>query len=129
MLVPASSTKPRQSGRRWPRARARRISRYQAIDSLLDQSKAQPVVEITEAMLRNDPRDWEALYRQRRRTGRAEKPEEAIKRFHALLALTINDDEKSSFRQGRARNPMLQGAQAARPRFATRRFLLEQRMA
>ena len=37
---------------------------FQAIDSLLAQKKPQPVMEVTESLLRKDPRDWQALYRQ-----------------------------------------------------------------
>ena len=37
---------------------------FGAIDSLLANHKPRPVLEITESMVRNDPRDWEALYRQ-----------------------------------------------------------------
>ena len=36
---------------------------YQAMDSLLLDKKPLPVLEITESLLRKDPRDWEALYR------------------------------------------------------------------
>ena len=37
---------------------------FQAIDSLLGQKKPRPVLDVTESLLRKDPRDWEALYRQ-----------------------------------------------------------------
>ena len=37
---------------------------FQAVDSLLANRKYLPVLETTEAMIRKDPRDWEALYRQ-----------------------------------------------------------------
>ena len=36
---------------------------YMAMDSLLFHQKPMPVLETTEAMLRKDPHDWEALYR------------------------------------------------------------------
>ena len=73
---------------------------YQAIDSLLSNHKAQPVVEITENMLRRDPRDWEALYRAGVALASLEKPADATKRFEALLALKVDDDEKSACGQG-----------------------------
>src|SRR4029077_14251043 len=65
---------------------------YQAMDSLLSNRKPQPVLETTEAMLRKDPGDWEARYRQGVALAALEKPEEAARRFRALLALTIADD-------------------------------------
>ena len=88
---------------------------YQAIDSLLTNQKAQPVDEITESMVRKDPRDWEALYRCGVALAALQKPDQACKRFEALLALRIDDDEKSAFAKARARNPHLQatGARAA----------------
>jgi tetratricopeptide (TPR) repeat protein len=85
---------------------------YQAIDSLLANQKARSAVEITDAMMRKDPGDWEALYRSGVAFATLEKPEEAIKRFRALLALRIDDDEKSSFAKARARNPRLQATVA-----------------
>ena len=92
---------------------------YQAIDSLLANRKPQPVVEITDNMLRSDPRDWEALYRAGVALAALEKPDEAIKRFQDLLSLTINDDEKSSAAKARS-NPKLQAAGVqARPAAGT----------
>ena len=69
---------------------------FQAIDSLLAQKKPQPVLEITESMLRKDPRDWEALYRQGLALVDLDKPAEAARRFQAILDLTLVDDEKSA---------------------------------
>ena len=85
---------------------------YQAIDNLLTNQKPQPVVELTEAMVRKDPRDWEALYREGTALAALKKPEEASKRFLALLALKIDDDEKSTAAKARARNPRLQANSA-----------------
>ena len=91
---------------------------YQAIDSLLANHKAQPVLEITESMLRNDPRDWEALYRAGVALASLEKPADATKQFEDLLALRIDDDDKSASAKARARKPSLQpaGGQPYRPR-------------
>ena len=36
---------------------------YQAMDILLDRSEAPAGLEITESIVRKDPSDWEALYR------------------------------------------------------------------
>jgi tetratricopeptide (TPR) repeat protein len=85
---------------------------YQAMDSLLMNQKPQPVVETTEAMVRKDPHDWEALYRQGAALAAMGKPEAAERSFHALLALTIPDDEKSVFSKARARDPRLQAPNA-----------------
>ena len=60
---------------------------FQAIDSLLAQKKAQPVMEVTESLLRKDPRDWEALYRQALALVDLQKPAEAARRFQAILDL------------------------------------------
>ena len=76
---------------------------YQSIDNLLAHQKPQPVVELTEAMVRKDPRDWEALYREGVALAALQKPEEANKRFQALLALTVDDDDKSAGAKARAR--------------------------
>ena len=83
---------------------------YQAIDSLLSNHKAQPVLEITENMLRRDPRDWEALYRAGVALASLEKPADATKRFEDLLALRVDDDDKSAAAKARARKPSLQPA-------------------
>ena len=82
---------------------------YQAIDNLLSNHKAQPVVEITENMLRSDPRDWEALYRAGVALAALEKPAEATKRFQDLLPSGSTTTRRAG-RQGRARNPRLQAS-------------------
>ena len=57
---------------------------YPAMDVLLADQKPQPVLEITESMLRKDPRDWEALYRNGAALAALDKSEEAARRFQAL---------------------------------------------
>ncbi len=47
---------------------------YKAIDDLLSNRKPEPVVEITESMIRQDPGDWEALYRSGVALARARSP-------------------------------------------------------
>ena len=59
-------------------------------------------------MVRKDPHDWEALYREGVALAALTKPDAAVRRFQALVALTIDDDEKSTFAKARARNPKLQ---------------------
>ena len=71
-----------------------------------------PVLETTEAMLRKDPHDWEALYRRGRGRGQLDRPDAAAQAFRALLDVTIADDETSAFARARARNPHLQAPNA-----------------
>jgi tetratricopeptide (TPR) repeat protein len=87
---------------------------FGAIDSLLGNRKPQPVLEITESMIRKEPTDWEALYRQGVALLELNKPEDAARRFQALLDLTKADDEKSATAKARSRDPKLQAA-GARP--------------
>ena len=88
---------------------------FQAIDSLLGNKKPQPVMEITESMLRKDPHDWEALYRQGVALAELDKPAEAAQRFQELLdARHSDDDEQSAATKARSRDPKLQIA-GARP--------------
>jgi len=85
---------------------------YPALDVLLSEQKPQPVLEITEALLRKDPRDWEALYRSGAALAALDKSAEAVRRFQTLLDLSINDDEKSAFSKAKAVIP------SSRPRAA-----------
>ena len=88
----------------------------QAIDSLLGNDKAKAVVEITETMVRKDPRDWEAVYREGVAYARLGKPDEAVQRFRTLLDLRLDDDDRSAIVKARRRDPRLQssGARASR---------------
>ena len=65
-------------------------------------------------MVRKDPRDWEALYREGVALASLSKPEEAARRFRALLDLKVDEDEKSAIVKARTRDPKLQAA-GARP--------------
>jgi len=87
---------------------------FGAIDSLLGNHKPQPVLEITESMIRKEPTDWEALYRQGVALYDLGKPEDAARRFEAMLKLTRADYEKSATAKARSRDPKLQAA-GARP--------------
>ena len=87
---------------------------FGAIDSLLANHKPRPVLEITESMIRKEPRDWEALYRQGLALADLDKPDEAAQRFRGLAALNVGDDEKSAIAKSRSRDPKLQAA-GARP--------------
>ncbi len=63
---------------------------------------------MSEAILRKDPHDWEALYRHGAALVGLEKPDAAERAFRNLLAMSVADDEKSLFSRARARNPRLQ---------------------
>ena len=86
---------------------------FQAIDSLLAQKKAQPVMEVTESLLRKDPRDWEALYRQALALLDLQRPADAFGRFQAILDLPVSDDEKSCACQGAVPRPEAEGRERA----------------
>ena len=61
----ASSRRPRRSGRRWPPTRAsRRTASSRRSTACWGTRRPQPVAEITASMVRKEPGDWEALFRQ-----------------------------------------------------------------
>ena len=74
---------------------------YQAMDILLADHKPQPVLEITESLVRKDPRDWEVPYRYGAALAALDKSDEAARRFRALLDLSISDDDKSAFNKAK----------------------------
>ncbi len=78
---------------------------YMAMDSLIFYQKPAPVLESSEAMLRKDPRDWEALYRRGVAAATLKRREVAGQAFRSLLDLTNSDDEPSALAKARARNP------------------------
>ncbi len=70
------------------------------VDSLLTAREFQTALNVIEPKLRENPKDWELLYRE----GVAlfdERPEEAKARFRALLALDIEDDEPGAATKAR----------------------------
>ena len=77
----------------------------QAIDRLLGSEKPAAVLEITESMIRKDPHDWEALYREGLALAGMGKNEDAAQRFRRLLDLRQNDDDKSAFAKARLARP------------------------
>ena len=85
---------------------------FHAMDSLLAQKKLQPVIEATESLIRKNPHDWEALYRQGFALQALEKPAEAGRRFQAVLDVPIGDDEKSAMAKAWTRDPKLRPATA-----------------
>jgi tetratricopeptide (TPR) repeat protein len=68
----------------------------QAIDSLLSHRQRETVLAITERLLRTDPKNWEALYREGVALAGLDRGEEAAKRFRALLDLRLKDDEEGA---------------------------------
>lgn len=65
-----------------------------SMDALLTQKNYEQVTPITARLLRDQPKNWELLYRDGVALAET-KPEEAIRRFEAILALNLNDDEQS----------------------------------
>ncbi|HZW30043.1 MAG TPA: tetratricopeptide repeat protein, partial [Isosphaeraceae bacterium] len=90
------------------KSQAHRI--FQALDNLLANHKYAAALETTEALVRKDPKDWEALYRQGVALASCDKPAEAEQRFRALLELTVADDEKSAVIKAMSRDPRLKAA-------------------
>lgn len=85
-----------------------------SIDSLLTQKNFEQVQAITEKLVRDQPKNWELLYRDGVALAPT-KPEEAARRFQAILALNIKDDEETlsaknqaKKNQGRSRAPVVQ---------------------
>ncbi|HEV3167805.1 MAG TPA: tetratricopeptide repeat protein, partial [Isosphaeraceae bacterium] len=77
----------------------------QAIDSLLAHEKADTVLGITEGLLRKQPANWEALYREARALVELQRPAEAGRRFQALLDVRSKDDDQSVIVKARSRGP------------------------
>ena len=82
------------------------------MDSLLGQKKPQPVLEVTDSLLRKDPRDG-----RRSSSGIGsldlQKPGEANRRFQAFLDLTVGDDEQNALSKAWTRDPKLKAAPRA----------------
>ena len=68
----------------------------QALDSLLSHARPESVVTITDRLLREQPHNWEILYRRGVALADAEKPEEAANCFQAMLDCRVDDDEPSA---------------------------------
>src|SRR5262249_39395557 len=86
----------------------------QALDSLLANDKPRAALEVTEGLLRKDPRDWEALYREGVALMALDRADDAVRQFRALLDLRTADDEKSAIVKARTRDPKPKPS-AARP--------------
>ena len=69
---------------------------FQAVDNLLSHNKEQTAMKIVDRLLRENPKDWEALFRSGVLLWRTDKKDEAIKRFETILGLSVSVDEKNS---------------------------------
>lgn len=87
---------------------------YAAIDHLLTSKKTDAALRAAEDLVRKNPADWEALYRQGVALADLKKPELAAQTFQRLLALTPSDDEKSAQAKSRVKDPSAAAA-SARP--------------
>ncbi|WP_165071895.1 DUF1583 domain-containing protein [Paludisphaera rhizosphaerae] len=89
---------------------------FPAIDSLLANDKPKAALEVVEGLLRKDPRDWEALYREGVALVALKRPEDAVARFRTLMDLrgAVADDEKGAVAKARSRDPKT-ASSAARP--------------
>jgi len=87
---------------------------FQALDSLIANDKPKAALEVTEGLLRKDPRDWEALYRKGVALANLKRDDDASRQFRELLELRLNEDEKSAIVKARTRDPKL-SASVARP--------------
>jgi tetratricopeptide (TPR) repeat protein len=77
----------------------------QAVDNLLAHGKYDTVLEITERIIRKDPANWEALYRQGRALSALYRHGEAALRYQALLNLRVDDDEQGTISRARRKPP------------------------
>jgi tetratricopeptide (TPR) repeat protein len=84
-----------------------------SLDSLLDHGKEDTVLAITERLLRKDPGDWDALYREAVAFARQDKKDEAAQRFRAVLSLRVHDDTPSV--AARASKPGVRAITSVRP--------------
>ena len=81
----------------WSRAAAGKSQSFRvfhAMDNLLTNGKPRPVLEITEASLRTDPNDWEALYRQGLALEQLGRAKEAEARFAKLIELAVRETSR-----------------------------------
>lgn len=63
-----------------------------SLETLFNHGKREDVVAITSRLLRDQPKNWELLYREGVALAE-DKPDEAAKRFESLLTINLPDDE------------------------------------
>ena len=76
-----------------------------ALDDLMTYGKYEAVLATTSKLLRKDPGNWEALYREARALQALDRPEEAARRFQDLLEIRLRDDEPSAIVKARQKAP------------------------
>src|SRR5262249_29586484 len=84
------------------------------VDSLLANGKRETALSIIERLLRDQPQNWEFLYREGAALG-VEKPDEASRRFRQLLALHLSDDEQGAQLKARLKQTGNRAAAATVP--------------
>ena len=77
----------------------------QAIDRLLGSEKPAAVLEITESMIRKDPHDWEALYREGLALADLGKKDDAAQRFRSAARPASQRRRQERGRQGPLAQP------------------------
>ncbi|MGH7127022.1 MAG: tetratricopeptide repeat protein, partial [Planctomycetaceae bacterium] len=99
----------------------------QAIDSLMSHSKHETVIALTGKLLRDDPQNWEALFREGLALSHLDRNDEARERFEAILAIKLDDDEQSAAAKARAKRQSAHSSsarqsalQVRQPEFTTR---------
>ncbi len=84
------------------------------LDSLLASDQKQTALSVLEPKLRENATDWELLYREGVALANS-KPDEAARRFEAMLALALTDDELGVAAKAREAAQRKSGAAAASP--------------
>ncbi|MBC8116215.1 MAG: tetratricopeptide repeat protein, partial [Candidatus Saccharimonas sp.] len=92
-----------------------------SIDSLLNTKQFEQALTIIAKLTRDQPKNWELLYREGVALAKA-KPEEAAKRFEAILALKEKDGEQSLAAKSAAKK----AAKSPRGQLAMGPFALQQ---
>lgn len=64
-----------------------------SIDALVNQNQLDQALATVQKLIREQPTNWELLYREGALLAKS-KPDEAPRRFEAILAMTIKDDEQ-----------------------------------
>jgi tetratricopeptide (TPR) repeat protein len=104
-----------------------------AVDALLGDERYDTVLEITGRFLRDHSDNWEVLYREGVALA-AKRPEEAERRFRAILALARPDDEKSlagqaAAKQATARAPAAAALRSSNPLQTRMQYIQQIRVA
>ena len=88
----------------------------QAVDGLMGhgQGNSEEVLAITGRLLREDPGNWEALYREGRALAALDRHTEARQRFQKIIDLRRDDDELSVIVKARRKSPLQATTSGAR---------------